>query len=154
MWGRKWLSNLISVLTEAPLGGNALSQLCSPQGSWKVGFVAFFSFQRDLWTFLTQALLSCRQQGAFISKWPLFDTCLKASWWQATPTPTPTATGPCSWFQVSTCTSKRIWGQIQEEILFFIDMAWGIHCRVGGFIFLFFSSTTSTYNASWCLFFD
>lgn len=59
----------------------------------KVGFLPFFSSKRpadlsDLGTALFQAT------GAFISKWPFFDTCPKTAWWQAAPTPT----GHCSWF--------------------------------------------------------
>ena len=64
----------------------------------KVDFLAFFSSKRpadisDRGTVLFQAT------GAYITKWPFFDTCSEAAGWQATPSPTPTATGHCSRFQ-------------------------------------------------------
>lgn len=113
--------------------------------SSKVGFCfLFFFLQRDLWTFLTQALLSFRHQE-HLFQMAFFLTPvqkLPADKPHPHPHPQPQPQGIVLRSSrlgnlASTCTFKKIWGQIQAKT-FFIDMAWGIYNVICGFLVFFF----------------
>lgn len=117
LWGGKWLSNLISVLPETPLGG-MLSQRANASPALPS---CLCLWQRDPWTFLTQALLSsgnrsiCFKMALF---WHLFKSCRMTSHTHAhTHNHRALFLVPASLENlVSTCTFERIWGQIQGKV--------------------------------------
>lgn len=123
----------------------------------KVAFLAFFSSKRPM-DILTSALLSFRQQEHLFQNGLFLTPVQKLPDDKPHPLPQGIVLGSSQLGSlVSTCTFKRIWGQIQGKIFFFFFHRYGWRHKVLWvfFSFLFFlSSTTSTYNANRCLFFD
>lgn len=117
LWGRKWLSNLISVLPETPLG-EMLSQWDHASSTL---LCRLCLLQRDPWTFLTQALLSSGCRSIYFKMalfWHLFKSCQMTSHTHShTHNHRALFLVPASLENlVSTCTFKRIWGQIQGKV--------------------------------------
>lgn len=118
--------------------------------SSKVGFCfLFFFLQRDLWTFLTQALLSFRHQEHLFQMAFFLTPVQKLPADKPHPHPHPQPQGIVLRSSrlgnlASTCTFKKIWGQIQAsgEDFFHRHGLRHIQCYMWVFGFFFFPSST------------